>query len=732
MQSSNNVDILICSLPMLSIDRVPGAPALLKSAAEEVGYTAKGVDLNINFFIEQCNRNINLYNELGCVFRSSESVSDDAVAAADRWIQSTIALFQKINPKIIGLSVFSMHQHRATILLTQAIRQYLPNVKIVLGGFGVNISSNSLVNFLDTKKIDLIKPFNLLVTEKKLCDYVVVSDSLNNLINILSEVVGPPSNIKNYSEANKNTIYKSPIPNYDDYNLDEYVWNDNKSIPITGSKGCVRACTFCEVPDTFGKFKYRTGTDIAKEMIYLHKKYNINTFEFTDSLVNGSLKAFTEWLTVIADYNDRQPLENKLHWFGQYICRPQASTPDNIYSLMYRSGVTSLSIGVESGSDAVLEAMQKKITTKDAFDELEQFKKHKINVSLLIMSGFYNESLVRFEETLDFIIRCKQYLADGTVYHLNVGKPLYINEFMHLHKAADELGIIIDPYDDANWKIVDDPLNDMVERARRRLITQLILDKLGVESSAVVASMLTQVLQSLKNYKKTLVDNLNITEVVDDNHNSQRNLDFLVPPKFLEMLELDQFELNLKVYGTPAASNWPNMRVKINNQVIYDNPIIETVNVNYKHQLNELTPIELDIEFYGKTEKDTVLLNDVIVENKHVTLVSMSINGIDIIDTGLIYKLGKYYMKLSDEKMKYFNENKINTEPSHSLDMYENGSWKLLIPTPVIPGFISLRTQSEKHSVGTDLKILNEMYDTIINIRKLETMIDYNGQIQLN
>ena len=58
------VDILICAMPPLHVDRVPGAPAVLKGAAEELGFVAQSVDLSINFFINQCNSNIEKYEKL--------------------------------------------------------------------------------------------------------------------------------------------------------------------------------------------------------------------------------------------------------------------------------------------------------------------------------------------------------------------------------------------------------------------------------------------------------------------------------------------------------------------------------------------------------------------------------------------------------------------------------------------------------------------------------------------
>ena len=301
----NNVDIVICSLPSLLIDRVPGAPAILKSAVEEAGYTCKTIDLSIEFFINQCKQDLGLYHTLSSIFRPGETSNELAKQACKDWVSESVDQLKIINPSVIGLSVFTNFQHRATIKLAQAIREHMPNVKIIVGGMGLIVNASSLSSEPGIKKIDLLKPFPQYLTEKKLVDEVILhGNDLTDLVNALERIVGISEKTKKLNYKEDKVIYNSPVPDYSDYKLNYYLWSQGKSLPVTGSKGCVRSCTFCDIPTQFGKFKYRTGKNIAEEIIELSQKYNIRRFEFTDSLVNGSVKSFKEWLTVLADYND--------------------------------------------------------------------------------------------------------------------------------------------------------------------------------------------------------------------------------------------------------------------------------------------------------------------------------------------------------------------------------------------------------------------------------------------
>jgi len=498
-------DFLICSLPSLIIDRVPGAPALLKSAAESAGYTARSLDLNLEFYINQCDQNFDQFIKFSRIFQPNEPYNKEIEPSKQAWIDDSLTSIREINPKVLGLSVFSIMQHRATIMIAEAVRKHMPEVKIVIGGFGINVNANSLAPTDKFKKFDLLKPFYQLCTEQKLVDQVLFGTDLDQVIRYLQEICEPTEQTIKFES--KGVQFNTPIPNYDDYKLDHYLWNDGKSLPVTGSRGCVRSCTFCDVPGQFGRFSYRSGQHIAEEIIELKKRYGINKFEFTDSLVNGSMKAFKEWLTVLANYNDSCVKEQQVTWFGQYITRPQAHVPKDLYSLMKRSGVINLIIGVESGSDEVLEAMKKQMTVKDVYDELEKFKENGISMQMLMLSGFYNETEKRYYETLEFLTDVQKYVAHGVITKISVGVPLFINELMHLGEKTEQLHIEIDPYNDRNWRSLDDESNTLFERIKRRFITQLVLDKLGIPMSANSIINMHQIFDDLKQIENQLLAN---------------------------------------------------------------------------------------------------------------------------------------------------------------------------------------------------------------------------------
>jgi len=196
--------------------------------------------------------------------------------------------------------------------------------------------------------------------------------------------------------------------------------------------------------------------------------------------------------------------------------------------------------------------------------------------------------------------------------------------------------------------------------------------------------------------------------------------DYLIPPHIIEKMALDCVDFELKLICAPARNIWPHVKVSINNDIIFDGIVEQQGTIKYSNKHEPGTVVRLHIEYLDKTDEHTVVDDQKqIVENQWVKIESLLANDVDLVSTNLIYNFGCYFLKLSDTKKQFFKQQGYETETSHSLQMFENGSWILDLKVPILPELIKLKAFYEKHENWPDDKFMTSMYNSIQAIEKL-------------
>ena len=348
------------SLPTASI-------FFLKGCLDEEGIESKCYDLNHTFLtqfpdaVQWCEFGLNYKEEYG------------------KWIREYCN--QLLHYEWIGISVFTYNSQVFSRKLLEILRP-LTNAKIVLGGMGLTNSGSDV----DIHSFN----FGQDMIDAGLADYQIKGEGDISLPALIKG--------KEYKEGQRDSIAGLPIPNYGDINFDDYV---NKVVTITGSRGCIRNCTFCDVNTLWPKYRYRPGKEIAEEIKAMHDRYGIGHVTFSDSLVNGSMKAFREFCNAMID------LKVPVSWDGMFIFR--SNMTQNDWDILKASGCKALYIGIESGSEAVRTHMKKHFTNKCMYDSIEQLGKRGIRMTYLMMVGYPTETQADFEDTLQLFMFSEKY-----------------------------------------------------------------------------------------------------------------------------------------------------------------------------------------------------------------------------------------------------------------------------------------------------------------------------------
>lgn len=172
--------------------------------------------------------------------------------------------------------------------------------------------------------------------------------------------------------------------------------NNKVQATIKVSRGCPFHCFFClATPVSGAKVRRRSPENIVAEIRECVEKYNIKNFLFWSDIFNIDKDWTMELCQAIIDSG------LKITWSAN----TRADTADlEMAEMMYKSGCRLVSIGVESGSQYMLEKMGKKITLNDVRRTVKVFKKAKIRIYNYFVIGLPWETEETVEETIKFAI----------------------------------------------------------------------------------------------------------------------------------------------------------------------------------------------------------------------------------------------------------------------------------------------------------------------------------------
>lgn len=398
--------LVLALLPEWDPNFPPYNIAKLSSAAKNAGYYCKSFDFNVEAW---------KYYESNLKHKMSFNPWDpvrDWHWLADRYYEDIHPQLKPFfdqcvdriineDPTLLGMSLYYCNFEPSVYVATE-VKKRNPNIKIVVGGSATHHSY---------------------FKSHKIFDYVVNGEGEKALLDILQAVENEQD--VSFHDENQNSKYirqpenqrynlsTLPLPDYSDFDFSKYRFPNGALCEI--SRGCIAKCTFCEETH-FWKYRQRNAISTLNEVEHMYYEYGTNVFWFIDSLVNGNLNELRAFAKGVAE----KGLD--IAWTG--YCRCDGRMDLEYYKDLAAGGCKLLNYGIESGSQKVLDLMDKLVT----IEEMEQNFRDGHAVGIHAMTnwivGFPNEGPKEFEDTLTFLHRMRNYsitnIAQGTGFNVGV------------------------------------------------------------------------------------------------------------------------------------------------------------------------------------------------------------------------------------------------------------------------------------------------------------------------
>ncbi|MEO9965943.1 MAG: radical SAM protein [Reichenbachiella sp.] len=231
-----------------------------------------------------------------------------------------------------------------------------------------------------------------------------------------------------------------PQPAWDLIEVDKYktIWKNNGKPPylnIATTRGCPYKCNWCAKPIYGTRYNSRSPQRVVDEIEYHAIHNQVNHFWMCDDIFGlkpGWVQQFRDELQ-----NRQLKVRFKIQSRADLLLKE-----DNIQALV-DSGLDEVWIGAESGSQKILDAMDKGTSVAQIHESTNLLKKHGVKVGFFIQYGYLGETLQDINLTIKMI---KELLPD--LLGISVSYPLPGTKFYDLVKS--------DLQQKANWVDSDD------------------------------------------------------------------------------------------------------------------------------------------------------------------------------------------------------------------------------------------------------------------------------------
>ncbi len=180
-----------------------------------------------------------------------------------------------------------------------------------------------------------------------------------------------------------------PFPAWDLVDMEPYrkMWQKSRgyfSMNMATTRGCPFKCNWCAKPIYGNRYNSRSPQNVVEELKMLKSKYGFDHIWFCDDIFG--LKP--GWVHEFADLVEKDGLQFQF----KIQARADLLLQENYIRDLARAGCTNIWMGAESGSQKILDAMDKGTKVEQIYEATRLLKKNNIHPSFFIQFGYPGET----------------------------------------------------------------------------------------------------------------------------------------------------------------------------------------------------------------------------------------------------------------------------------------------------------------------------------------------------
>lgn len=260
-----------------------------------------------------------------------------------------------------------------------------------------------------------------------------------------------------------------PLPARDLIDLSVYrkAWQDTHgffSLNLIASRGCPFRCNWCAKPIFGDSYQLRPAQDVAREMQNLREKYDADHLWFADDIFGLNRHWLEDLARAVEGFQCAVPFKIQ--------ARADLLTKDAAGALQ-RAGCSEVWMGVESGSQKVLDAMDKGLRVEEVVSAREHLRRQGIRTCYFLQLGYPSERWKDIQKTISLVRETRpddigisfSYPLPNTRFHAHVQEQLGIKRNW---LDSEDLSVMFKgAYTDRFYRAIRDALHAEVDSWRR-------------------------------------------------------------------------------------------------------------------------------------------------------------------------------------------------------------------------------------------------------------------------
>jgi len=192
-----------------------------------------------------------------------------------------------------------------------------------------------------------------------------------------------------------------PLPAWDLIAMGPYkkIWHSHQgyfSLNVATTRGCPYKCNWCAKPIYGNRYNSRSPEHVVNEIEFLLKTFQPDHFWMCDDIFGlkpGWVKRFSELVQ-----------ERGLKFRYKIQSRVDLLLEENTIEGLAKSGIETVWVGAESGSQKILDAMEKGTTVEQIRTATKLLRQHQIKVAFFLQFGYCGETKQDIDATIKMVL----------------------------------------------------------------------------------------------------------------------------------------------------------------------------------------------------------------------------------------------------------------------------------------------------------------------------------------